>query len=267
MLHRPRRRPWRRDPHSCCRSRCSGATSAFPFRLRCEQIASRIGAIHDRQLAFGVHRLLRRPGRGGDGGPLPLPDRRGDPAASLRPHRAAARNARFEPYRGRRSRCGRGQRDRRLVRAQRASAHRCDARLGAAAPRAALVQRRAPAAQPPARVRSDAARRQRPRLQHRLPPRPAEVAADAGAPLPLPPQLRGRELEHHPQRLHRSRRAPAAHVRHGRGFVGLAAAHRWPARAGGRRHQRRDLRAVEGHHAQRRGRAPLQVGRRRQYAG
>ena len=89
---------------------------------------------------------------------------------------------------------------------------------------------------------------------HRLPSRPAEVAADAQHRLRRAARFRRRRLVDDPPRFRRSRPAAAAHLRHGRRLVGLAAARRraeWP---GGRRHQRRHLRAVEGDHAQRRGR-------------
>ena len=103
-------------------------------------------------------------------------------------------------------------------------------------------------------------------LQHRLPPRPAEVAADARIGLRRAAQLRRTPSWSTIRRdFADPDAAPAAHLRHGRRLVGLAAARRRTRRAGGRRHQRRHLRAVEGDHAQRRGAAPLQVGRRRQY--
>ena len=70
-----------------------------------------------------------------------------------------------------------------------------------------------------------------PRLQHRLPPRSAEVAADARAPLPRQARLRRRAVEDDPPRLLRSRPAPPAHVRHGRRLVRLAVARRWCAMA------------------------------------
>ena len=118
--------------------------------------------------------------------------------------------------------------------------------------------------QPVAEVMKLAANGQR--VPDRLSPRLAEVAADARTPAAACGAIfDDADWSTIRARLLRPRPAPAAHLRHRRRLVGLAAADRRARRPGGRRHQRRHLRAVEGDHAERRGAAPLQVGRRRQH--
>ena len=103
-------------------------------------------------------------------------------------------------------------------------------------------------------------------VQHRLSPRSAEVAADAQYGLQRAARLHRRRLAGDraatsPTPIScsctRATRAPP-HPARRCSIDGTG-------RTGGGRHQCRHLRAVEGHHAQRRGAAPLQVGRRRQY--
>ena len=161
-----------------------------------------------------------------------------------------------------------GERDLGLDASQRAAADRCHARLGAACVsasrlcKAGVVQGQPQAGRggheaSPAKAQSIniAYHRDLPKWQPMLGHRHARCSAI----------FDGRRLGHDPARLSPTPSSSAAHLRHGRRLLGLAAARRWSRRPRGRRHQRRHLRAVEGDHAQRRGDAPLQVGRRRQH--
>ena len=223
--HLPRNRPDSSRPQPVA---VIGADERVPLPAAVQGAEGQDGAAVQPALAHGVHGVLRGPGHRGDRGALPVQDRResvhrasrisGSPATTMRCATTrvspATRPAATRPARDL------GRRD-----AEHASAHRRHQGLGLRAACAAHLQQGGAAGQAAAD-----------RTDHRRSGRQARVpgvvpsglhALEAGAmrsPVEITPQFRGRAVENDRGGFCRTRRAAAAHLRHGRRIVGLAAA-------------------------------------------
>ncbi len=266
--------PARRFFSSYSRGAYSHSGSRVGVRQRRARAAPAVSTLHRRQdrraarsaLALRLHRLLRRARRRGDGRALPLPHERRTAAAPHRPHLQAARLA--HDARSIAGAADGAPETNVIAGSTRLNVHPpIDATRDWALVRLAqpvckggsFKVSRKPVAEvmklaEAGRVYNVAYHRDLPKWQPMFEPGCV-----------VKRNFEDADWTDDPPRFLRPRSAAAAHLRHRRRLVGLAAAGRRARRARGRRHQRRHLRAVEGDHAQRRGAAPLQVGRRRQH--